>query len=70
MLHQLTPRPKLIIDFLRPPDGAPLSTRDIVAAVLVPMGERKASEALLAATVRSILDYLARHGKVEKRGNA
>ena len=51
---------RLCIDALRRADSAPLSTREIVAAVLVSKGQGKASEDVLAASVWPNLDYLAR----------
>ena len=59
---------RLIIDALRRADGVPMATRDVVAAVSVAIGEGKASEAVLAATVRSNLAYMARRGKVLQVG--
>ena len=59
---------RLIIDALRRAEGVPQSTREIVAAVSVAIGQGKTSEAVLAATVRSNLDYLARRGKIIKDG--
>ena len=61
---------RLCIDTLRRAEGNPLSTRDIVAAVSLAIGQGKASEAVLRASVRSNLDYLARRGKVEKIGKS
>ena len=58
---------RLCIDALRRA-GTPLSTAEIVAAVAVSIGQAKASEAVLRATVRANLDYMARRGKVEKIG--
>ena len=60
---------RLCIDALRRANGAPLSTREMVAAVSVAIGQGKASEAVLAASIRSNFDYLARRGKVTKIGN-
>ena len=59
---------RLIIDALRREDGTPLDTGQVVAAVSVAIGQGKASEVVLRATVRSNLDYLARRGKVVKSG--
>ena len=59
---------RLCIDALRRANGVPQSTREIVAAVSASIGQGKASEALLQASVRSNLDYLARRGKVTKLG--
>ena len=59
---------RLCIDALRRANGAPQSTREIVAAVSASIGQGKASEAVLRASVRSNLDYLARRGKVTKLG--
>ena len=59
---------RLCIDALRRAEGVPMSTHDVVAAVAVAIGQGKASEAVLRATVRSNLDYMARRGKVEKIG--
>jgi hypothetical protein len=60
---------RLCIDALRRADGTPLSTHDVVAAVAVAIGQGKASEGVLRATVRSNLDYMARRGVVVKIGN-
>ena len=59
---------RLIIDALRRADGAPLGTAQVVATVAVAIGQGKASEAVLRATVRSNLAYLARRGTVTKSG--
>ena len=59
---------RLCIDALRRAEGVPMATRDIVAAVSVAIGQGKTSEAVLAATVRSNLAYLARRGKVLQVG--
>lgn len=59
---------RLCIDALRRADGAPIATRDVVASVSVAIGQGKASETLLAATVRSNLAYMARRGKVLQIG--
>ena len=59
---------RLIIDALRRADGVPMATRDVVAAVSVAIGQGKTSEAVLAATVRSNLAYLARRGRVVQVG--
>ena len=59
---------RLCIDALRRAEGAPMATRDVVAAVSVAIGQGKTSEAVLAATVRSNLAYLARRGKVLQVG--
>ena len=58
---------RLCIDALRRAETQ-LSTAEIVAAVSSAIGQGKASEAVLRATVRSKLDYMARRGKVEKVG--
>ena len=58
---------RLIIDALRKA-GTPLDTGQVTAAVSAAIGQGKASEAVLRATVRSNLAYLARRGKVEKLG--
>ena len=60
---------RLIIDALRRADGVPMATCDIVAAVSVAIGQGKASEAALAATVNSNLAYMARREKVTKMAN-
>lgn len=60
---------RIIIDALRRADGTPLDTNQVVAAVSVAIGQGKASEAVLRATVRSNLDYMARAKKVVKAGN-
>ncbi len=60
---------RLIIDALRRAEGTPLDTAQVVAAVTVAIGQTKASEAVLRATVRSNLDYLARRGRLVKSGN-
>ena len=59
---------RLCVDALRRADGVPMATREIVAAVSAAIGQGKASEAVLQASVRSNLDYLARRGKVTKLG--
>lgn len=59
---------RLCIDALRRAEGVPMATREIVAAVSVSIGQGKASEAVLAATVRSNLTYMARRGKVVQVG--
>ena len=59
---------RLCIDALRKAEGAPMATREIVAAVSVAIGQGKTSEAVLAATVRSNLAYMARRGKVAQIG--
>jgi hypothetical protein len=59
---------RLIIDALRRAEGRPLDTRQVVTAVTVAIGEHKASEAVLKATVHSNLVYLAKRGKVIKSG--
>ena len=59
---------RLIKDALRRANGGPLSTAEVVAAVAVAIGEAKASEAVLRATVRSNLAYMARRDKVFKLG--
>jgi hypothetical protein len=61
---------RLCIDALRRADGEPLSTHDIVAAVAVAIGQGKASEGVLRATVRSNLAYMARRGTVVKIGKS
>ena len=58
----------MIIDALRRAEGIPLATRDVVAAVSVAIGQGKTSEAVLVATVRSNLAYLARRGRVLQVG--
>ena len=60
---------RLCIDALRRAE-TPLSTHEVVAAVAVAIGEAKASEAVLTATVRSNLAYMARRGAVVKIGKA
>ena len=59
---------RLCIDALRRAEGVPMATRDVVAAVSVAIGQGKTSEAVLAATVRSNLAYLARRGRVVQIG--
>ncbi len=59
---------RLIIDALRRADGVPMSTRDVVAAVSVAIGQGKTSEVVLAASVRSNLAYMTRRGKVVQVG--
>ena len=59
---------RLCIDALRRAEGVPQSTREIVASVSVAIGQGKTSEAVLAATVRSNLAYMARRGKVAQIG--
>ena len=61
---------RLIKDALRRADGGPLSTHEVVAAVAVAIGQGKASEAVLRATVRSNLAYMARRGSVVKIGKS
>lgn len=58
---------RLCIDALRRAE-TPLSTHEVVAAVAVAVGQGKASEAVLRATVRSNLAYMARRGTVVKIG--
>jgi hypothetical protein len=58
---------RLIIDALRRAE-APLDTGQVVAAVTLASGQIKANEALMVATVRSNLAYLARRGKVAQIG--
>ena len=58
---------RLCIDALRRAE-TPLSTHDVVAAVAIAIGQGKASEAVLRATVRSNLDYMARRGNLQKLG--
>ncbi|MEP6827310.1 MAG: hypothetical protein ABJA10_04485 [Aestuariivirga sp.] len=60
---------RLIMDVMRPSEGQPMATRDIVAGVSLAIGQGKNSEAVLAATVRSNLAYMARRGKVVQVGN-
>lgn len=59
---------RLIIDALRRA-GTPQDTGEVTAAVSAAIGQGKASEAVLRASVRSNLDYLARRGKVAKAGH-
>lgn len=59
---------RLCIDALRRAASVPLSSSEVVVAVTAAIGQDKASEAVLAASVRSNLSYLARRGKVEKIG--
>ena len=61
---------RLIKDALRRANGGPLSTHEVVAAVAVAIGEGKTSEAVLRATVRSNLAYMARRGAVTQIGKA
>ena len=61
---------RLIKDALRRANGGPISTHDVVAAVAVAIGEGKTSEAVLRATVRSNLAYMARRGSVVKIGKS
>ena len=58
---------RLCIDALRRAETQ-LSTAEIVSAVSSAIGQGKPSEAVLRATVRSNLDYMARRGKVTKIG--
>ena len=60
---------RLIIDALRRANGVPQSSHEVTAAVSVAIGQGKASEAVLMATVRSNLAYLARRGSVIKSGD-
>lgn len=59
---------RLIIDALRRA-GEPQDTGQVVAAVTAASGQIKANEALMVATVRSNLAYLARRGKVNQIGS-
>ena len=61
---------RLIIDSLRRAEGTPLDTAQVVVAVTAAIGQNKASEAILRATVRSNLAYLARRGSVVKIGKS
>ena len=61
---------RLIKDALRRANGGPLSTHEVVAAVAVAIGQGKGSEAVLRATVRSNLAYMARRGSVVKIGKS
>ena len=61
---------RLIKDALRRAGGKPLSTHEVVAAVAVAIGQAKASETVLRATVRSNLAYMARRGSVVKIGKS
>ena len=58
---------RLCIDALRRAE-TPLNTSQVVAAVTVAIGQTKANEAVLAASVRSNLAYLTRRGKVVQIG--
>lgn len=59
---------RLCIDALRRADGLPITSSQVVVAVTAAIGQEKASETVLAASVRSNLSYLARCGKVAKIG--
>ena len=59
---------RLSIDALRRANGTPLSTKEVVTAVTVAVGQTKVNEHILASTVRSNLAYLTRRGKVLKVG--
>ena len=61
---------RLCIDALRRAEGTPLSTHDVDAAVATAIGQGKASEAVIRATVRSNLAYMARRGSVVKIGKS
>ena len=58
---------RLIIDALRRAE-TPQDTGQVVAAVTAASGQGTANEALMVATVRSNLAYLARRGKVVQIG--
>ena len=58
---------RLCIDALRRAE-APQDTGQVVAAVTLASGQTKATESLMAATVRPNLAYLARRGKVAQIG--
>ena len=60
---------RLIIDALRRAEGVPQSSSEVTAAVSAAIGQGKTSEAVLMATVRSNLAYLARRGSVVKSGD-
>lgn len=47
---------------------APMRTAEVITAVCVAMGENNANAHLIANTVSSNLNYLARRGKIEKIG--
>ena len=57
---------RLIIDALRRANGVSQSTSEVTSAVSAAIGQGKTSEAILFATVRSNLAYLARRGSVIK----
>ena len=58
---------RLVIDALRKAE-APQLTNEVLAAVTAAMGEDKASQMLLASTVRGCLGYLTRREKVVQVG--
>ena len=57
-----------IIDALRRTEGAPLTTHEVITAVLAAIGEGEASRAGLTHSVRSNLTYLERRRAVVKIG--
>ncbi len=61
---------RLIVDALRRAEGTPLETTQVVEAVTSAIGQGKASDAVLRATVRSNLAYLVRRGSVVKIGKS
>ena len=58
-----------IIDALRRADNKPLSSFETAIAVSHSIGEGDEGASLLAASVRSNLQYLARRGRVRKIGD-
>jgi hypothetical protein len=58
---------RLVIDALRRAE-TPQLTSEVLVAITATIGEEKASEMLLASTVRSCLGYLTRRGKVAQIG--
>lgn len=60
---------RLVVGVLREADGRPLSTLEIVAAIMESQGVGSEAKAAIRARVRSNLAYLERRGKVEKKGD-
>ncbi len=61
---------RLILDALRNAKGKPLSTRDVVSAVMAAQGHDEAARPALAPRVRTNLQYMARrNGSVVKLGD-
>ncbi|WP_072372696.1 hypothetical protein [Hyphomicrobium sp. NDB2Meth4] len=60
---------RLVVGVLREADGRPLSTLEIVAAIMEKEGIGSDAKVAIRARVRSNLAYLERSGKVAKVGN-